>query len=112
MESDIEGLFYVARSFAKSYASILEWGIEIRSTIVPKEYLGLLNALAELPQRAILQIEDFPQEAMAIVEKNIEDTKNGIQSKEDTISLCLKITIDDDALERYNRELDKLRILI
>ena len=112
VESDIEGLFYVARSFAKSYASILEWGIEIRSTIVPKEYLGLLNALAELPQRAILQIEDFPQEAMAIVEKNIEDTKNGIQSKEDTISLCLKITIDDDALERYNRELDKLRILI
>lgn len=112
VNSDIEGLFYVARSFAKSYASILEWGIEVRSAIVPKECMELLNALAELPKRAIQQIEDFPLEAMAIVEKNLEDIKNGIQKKEDTISLCLTITIDDDALERYNRELDKLRILI
>lgn len=112
LESDIEGLFYVARSFAKSYASILEWGIEVRSVIVPEEYLGLLNALAELPKRAIQQIEDFPLEALSIVEKSIEDIKNGNKNKEGVVSLCLTITIDDDALERYNGELDKLRILI
>lgn len=108
VKSDIEGLFYVARSFAKSYASLLEWGIEVRSAIVPEEFLGLLNALAELPKRAIQQIEDFPLEAMAIVEKNLEDIKYGIQKKEDTISLCLTITIDDDALEQYNVEFQKL----
>lgn len=108
VNSDIEGLFYVARSFAKSYASILEWGIEVRSAIVPKECMGLLNALAEFPKRAIQQIEDFPLAAMAIVEKNIENIKNGTQSKEDAIDLCLEIAIDDNASERYYEELQKL----
>ena len=76
----------------------------LKEIIVPKD-----NALEAAVVEGNKEIIDA---RIAQIKKNIEDTKNGIQSKEDTLSLCLKITIDDDALERYNRELDKLRILI
>ena len=62
--SDLEGLYYVARAWAKAYASLIEWSIEIRSTFVPEEYRDLLSAFAEIPSDAIRQIESYPQEAL------------------------------------------------
>ncbi len=106
--SDLEGLYYVASSYARSYASLLEWGIEVKSMIVPDKYKKLLTILAEFPSDAIRQIEEFPAESL----KMIEDCKkqiDGKSQKAQVLNLELKITINDDIIQRYEKELEVLK---
>ena len=106
--SDIEGLYYVARSFAKIYASLLDWGIDVKSTIVPDEYQSLLTALADIPAEAITQIENCPKDSLKIVEETNQKVKSG-ESQDGAINLNLEITISEEAIEHYNEELKSLK---
>ena len=106
--SNIEGLYYVARSFAKTYASLLDWGIEVKSTIVPDEYQKLLNALADIPAEAITQIENCPMDSLKIIEETNQKIKSG-ELQDGTINLNLKITISEKAVQHYNEELELLK---
>lgn len=111
VKSNLEGLYYVARSYAKSYKDLLEWGIEVRNTIVPKEYSSLLNALAQLPRKAIKQIEDYPIESLKIIEENIERDKTG-KLENRTISLCLTLSVDDKDMQHFDNEFKVLKELL
>lgn len=106
VESDIEGLYYVARSYAKLYATLLEWGIEVRSTIVPEKYLGLLSALAKLPQMIIKQIEEYPTKSLKIIEEQI---KSKSEKENAEITLCLNVSFNHEDMQRYDKEFENLR---
>lgn len=106
VESDIEGLYYVARSYAKLYATLLEWGIEVRSTIVPKKYLELLNALAKLPQMIIKQIEEYPTKSLKIIEEQI---KSKSEKENAEITLCLNVSFNHEDMQQYDKELENLK---
>ena len=104
--SDMEGLYYVARSYAKTYANLLEWGIDVKSTIVPEEYKRLLSAFAKIPTEAIGQIEEFPVVSL----KSIEEIKEkGDLGEGCVVNLQLTITISDEAMQRYNEEFEMLK---
>lgn len=107
--SDLDGLYYVARSYAKSYASLLEWGIEVKSTIVPDEYKNVLVAFADIPSNAINEIEAFPIESLRLIEENSKRAKEGELEEESVINLHLKVTISDEAMQRYNEEFEILK---
>lgn len=106
VESDIEGLYYVARSYAKLYATLLEWGIEVRSTIVPKKYLELLNALAKLPQMIIKQIEEYPTKSLKIIEEQI---KSKSEKENAEITLCLNVSFNHEDMQQYDKEFENLK---
>ena len=104
--SDMEGLYYVARSYAKTYANLLEWGIDVKSTIVPEEYKKLLSAFAKIPIEAIGQIEDFPVASL----KSIEEIKEKGDLREGSVvNLQLNISISDETMQRYNEEFEILK---
>lgn len=106
--SNIDGLYYVARSFAKTYASLLDWGIEVKSTIVPDEYQSLLTALADIPAEAINQIENCPKDSLKIIEETNQKVKSG-ELQDGAINLNLEITISEEAIQHYNEELELLK---
>lgn len=106
--SDLEGLYYVASSYARSYASLLEWGIEVKSVIVSDKYKKLLTILAEFPSDAIHQIEEFPIKSLKLIE-DCKKQKNGELQKAQVLNLELKITINDDIIQRYEKELEVLK---
>ena len=107
--SDIEGLYYVARSYAKAYGSLLEWGIEVKSTIVPEDFERLLSVFAELPTEAIGQIERYPTDALGIIEESSRKAKTGELEDGSVINLHLEISISDLAMQRYNEEFEILK---
>lgn len=106
--SDLEGLYYVARSWAKAYAGLIEWSIETRSTFVPNEYQKLLSAFAEIPSDAIRQIESYPKEAFNRVNEVVALEKAGKLDPNSTVKLTLTITVNEDVLNKYYEETDKL----
>ncbi len=107
--SDLEGLYYVARSYAKTYASLLEWGIEVKSTIVPDEYKNVLVAFADIPSDAINEIEAYPIESLRLIEESSKKVKEGELEEGSVINLHLKVTISDEAMQRYNEEFEALK---
>ena len=106
--SDLEGLYYVASSYARSYACLLEWGIEVKSMIVPDKYKKLLTILAEIPSDSIRQIEEFPIQSLNLIE-DCRKQINEESQKTHVLSLNLKLTINDDIIQRYKKELEVLK---
>ena len=106
--SDLEGLYYVASSYARSYASLLEWGIEVKSMIVPDKYKKLLTILAEFPSDSIRQIEEFPIQSLELIE-DCRKQINEEPQKTHVLSLNLKLTINDDIILCYEKELEVLK---
>lgn len=106
--SDLEGLYYVASAYARSYASLLEWGIEVKSMIVPDKYKKLLTILAEFPSDSIRQIEEFPIHSLKLIE-DCRKQINEESQKTHVLSLNLKLTINDDIILRYEKELEVLK---
>ncbi len=107
--SDMEGLYYVARSWARAYASLIEWSMEIKSTFVPDEYRDLLSAFADIPEDAIKKIEQYPDEALRKVEESISKEKSGKLGTGSTIELTLTISIGDAVMQRYLQEMENVR---
>jgi len=69
--SDLDGLYYAAKTYGKLYASLLEWSIDALSLVVKNEYIQSRNVLAKLADEAILQTEEFPIKCLKQME-NIE----------------------------------------
>lgn len=107
--SDLEGLYYVASSYARSYASILEWGIEVKSVIVPDKYKKLLTIFAEIPGDIISQIEDYPKKSLESIEEIKTQVKAGKIQEPTTVQLTLKVSISDDVMQRYEKEVEVVR---
>ena len=106
--SDLDGLSYVARSYAKLYACLLEWGIEVRSTIVSEEYAKLISVFSEFPNGVIEQLENFPINGLMQIEEAEIKLQSGELNSVSVIDMHLIITLDDDVMSRYNAELNEI----
>lgn len=107
--SDLEGLYYVASSYARSYACLLEWGIAVKSVIVPDEYKKLLDIFAEFPSDAIRKIEEYPIKSLQLIEEIKTQPKYRKSKEPSVIHLTLKFSIDDDVYQRYNKEFEVIK---
>ena len=107
--SDLNGLYYIACTYARLYASLLEWGIEIRSLICSEEHQKIISFMAEFPSKAIEQIEAFPINSLKKIDESIEKHKNGEIKEGAYIELSLKVSIDENVWSNYNNELNNLR---
>lgn len=105
--SDLDGLFYIARSCAKTYAGLLEMGIEIKSVSVPDEYKNMMIAFSEIPKNVINQIEEYPKEALKIIDESEAKEKAGEIEEGTVVDVVLRITIGDDVMERLKIEMEK-----
>ena len=109
--SDIDGLHYVALRYGEVYSHLLEWVIDVRSINVDDEFVKLLSVFSELPLKAIEQIEAFPLQSIDAISQSFSDVTEGKIEKGSTVKLTLHLTIDDDAMSKYNEEMDILSLM-
>lgn len=104
--SDIDGLFYVAQTYAKLYASLLTCAIEARSIIVPEEFDRVMELLSIIPSESIHEIESFPKDVFEQIERAEKQFANSAEQMK--ISLTLTITFDELTSNKMFEELHKV----
>ena len=107
--SDLNGLLYVAKSFAKMYAQILQWGMDTKGVIVSDEYKKLMDAFSKLPSVVISQIEEYPNKSLKKISECVTHEKSGEFIDKKELDLRIVLRIDDDAMEQFNLEMDLLK---
>lgn len=110
VESDLDGLFYVAHRFAEYYSFLLNWVIDVRSAdysddLNIKDYLDIMSLL---PMRAIEQLESFPVQSMNQIKTAQDRVSQGLIEKGTTVNLLLSLSIDEDVNRRLVDEMNKL----
>lgn len=108
--SDINGLFYVAKTLARIYKEMIEWSIQIQSTAVEEEFLGIRDSFAKYTISSIENIQAYPDK----IDSDLQIGLNRLEKGEENVkvSCILEFDIDDDATNRFQAEMDKLRISI
>lgn len=105
---ELESLYYLSRTYARVYASLLEWGIEVNSTLAPDKYSKMMHSFASIPHKIINQIEKYPKDSL-----NKIDLWVAKQSHEATISELIKtfdfnLDVDKGDQERFMNECKKV----
>lgn len=108
--SDLKGLFYTAETYARIYASIIDWTIETASTCVNEECINLRDKLAKLSDSAIKDVWNFPFETLNKINDALNNVSTGDSDKE--LNLMLTIKIDEQALKKYNIEFEKFKQIV
>ena len=106
--SDIKGLYYVALRYGELYRYLLQWVKDVKSAEVCDECKAMVEAFSKLPLSVISQLENYPAEAMSIIEKSMEDIRSGKLKKGSTVSLTLHFTMDETANNKFLEEMSKV----
>lgn len=108
--SDLDGLYYTAKTYGKLYASLLEWSIDTLSLVVEDEYKKSRNILAKLADEVILQLEEYPIKSL----KQMGDIEKKLTKGEATgaVEAKLTVTVNTEISEQNTIELSNLLELV
>ena len=104
---DIKLLYYLSRTYARVYKSMLEWGIEVNSAIAPKQYNDVMHSFASMPHRMINQFKKYPEDSLEKIEKWMADSSSGKSINELIKTFEFNLAIDKEAQERFYNECNK-----
>lgn len=105
---DINTLYYLSRTYARVYKSLLEWGIEANSTIVPEQYFKVMHSFALLPDKMIKRIENYPDDSLDKIDKWMADSNSKNTINELVKTFDFSLVIDKENLERFYKECIKV----
>lgn len=104
---DIKLLYSLSRSYARVYKSMLEWGIEVNSTIVPQQYNDVMHSFASIPHKMINQFEKYPKDSLEKIEKWMADSTSDKSIDELIKTFDFNLAIDKEAQELFYKECNK-----
>ena len=104
---DIKLLYYLSRTYARVYKSMLEWGIEVNSTIAPQQYNDVMHSFASMPQKMIKQFKKYPEDSLNKIEEWMADSSSGKSIDELIKTFEFNLAIDKEAQERFYNECNK-----
>lgn len=105
---DINTLYYLSRTYARVYKSLLEWGIEANSTIVPEQYFKVMHSFASLPDKMIKRIENYPDDSLDKIDKWMADSNSKNTINELVKTFDFSLVIDKENQERFYKECNKV----
>ena len=105
---DINTLYYLSRTYARVYKSLLEWGIEVNSTIVPEQYFEVMHSFASLPDKMIKRIEHYPDDSLDKIDKWMADSNSKNTINELVKTFDFSLVIDKENQERFYKECNKV----
>lgn len=109
VESDIDGLNYVAHRFADHYALLLNWVIDVRSVVVDEVFDNYVGIMSMLPMRAIEQMENFPQQIKTQVNTVQKQIPEGSSNGSMPLNLVLRLSVDEEVNRRLEEEIERLK---
>ena len=104
---DIKLLYSLSRTYARVYKSMLEWGIEVNSTIVPQQYNDVMHSFASIPHKMINQFEKYPKDSLEKIEKWMADSTSDKSIDELIKTFDFNLAIDKEAQELFYKECNK-----
>lgn len=104
---DTKLLYSLSRTYARVYKSMLEWGIEVNSTIAPQQYNDVMHSFASIPHNMIVQFEKYPEDSLEKIEKWMTDSGSEKSIGELIKSFDFNMDIDKEAQERFYNECNK-----
>lgn len=104
---DIKLLYSLSRTYARVYKSMLEWGIEVNSTIAPQQYNDVMRSFASIPHKMINQFEKYPEDSLEKIEKWMTNSASGKSVDELIKTFDFSLAIDKEAQERFYNECNK-----
>ena len=105
---DINTLYYLSRTYARVYKSLLEWGIEANSAIVPEQYFKVMHSFASLPDKMIKRIENYPDDSLDKIDKWMADSNSKNTINELVKTFDFSLVIDKENQERFYKECNKV----
>jgi hypothetical protein len=105
---DIKLLYLLSRTYARVYKSMLEWGIEVNSTIAPQQYNDVMHSFASMPHKMINQFERYPEDSLKKIEQWMNDSGSEKSIDELIQSFDFNLDIDKEAQERFYNECNKV----
>lgn len=106
IQSDINGLYYVAKRFGLIYKLTIDWVLDLRSIVIEEKYISLFKAMENIGTEFILCIS-------GIIDK-FEDTANDVEERyrkgerKTIVKKTIDIEIPKKIFTHLNREIDKL----
>lgn len=104
--SDLKGLYYTSKTYARIFENILAWNIETSSACVNDECISLRDKLAKLSSKLINDLWNYPFEQKKAINRAIE--LNGVSE----IKATLVIQMDNNDLTEYMNEFENFKVLI
>ena len=105
---EVEILYQISRMYARIYASLLEWGIEANSVIVPEEYSNIMRSFALIPRNIVEKIENYPDESLKKIDEWIVSQSDTEPKKKDIKLLDLNLNVDKDVVNQFYEECKKV----
>ena len=104
---DIKLLYSLSRTYARVYKSMLEWGIEVNSTIVPQQYNDVMHSFASIPHKMINQFEKYPKDSLEKIEKWMANSTSDKSIDELIKTFDFNLAIAKEAQELFYKECNK-----
>jgi hypothetical protein len=101
---EIDTLYYLSRTYARIYASLLKWGIEVNSTIAPERYIKVMHSFASIPYKMITQIESYPVESLKKIEEWMSNNDKSKTINDVINTFVFDLAIDKEALNMFYNE--------
>ena len=108
--SDLKGLFYIAKTLVKIFIEMIEWSIDINSTIVIQEAENLRDILSRFCDSAINRIWNFPKLMKEKIAENIERRKKGKSGF--IVEITLVIDIEEGLTDLFEQEIERLKKML
>ena len=93
---------------ADSYQAALEWAREAKRISVPDEYQKIVSISGRFLSKITTEIEDSSERFLERLNQAIAKG----QAEGGTIVVDLTLTFDLHGLEEFDKELDRLRVLV
>jgi hypothetical protein len=106
--SDLRGLYYVACRIAKTYEEMVNWSLNVKSAMVDPDFLLVKNVLSKFPELALREIWEYPVRSTVAVEHALKTRAVDPGAPVDT-ELLLELTIDQDKVDLFNLELNRIK---
>lgn len=100
---------HVARHIIKTYESMLDWAATLRNTSVPDVFAEVLENVACMVDRPLLQMREFIQTAADQISRLPELAADGTEDQPVTIKLELIVTIDEVVQERLHEAIQQAK---
>ncbi|NMH26498.1 DUF4062 domain-containing protein [Flavobacterium sp. SE-s28] len=101
--SDLKGLFYVAKTYAKLFESLVNWTIETSSCKVPEECVRLKNKFAEMSHDLIEQTWNYPFE---VRDQVLEIVNAFDQGEKINFEIKFPIKLNEEIMKEISDEID------
>lgn len=108
--SDLQGLFYVAKAYSRTYEAVINWTIDTRNTVVPEECEKLRDCLSLYSKDCLEKIWEYPKyinEQIAFAKNEIKIGNNDI-----SLNLSLSIKVGEEEVINFNEEFEKYKQLV